>query len=998
MKSLLWLLTLFFALAFNLLAQNEKQIDSLRNAIDLAEGKAKIAAMAALFRQSVRKDPRAALRITREMEAMIRQNQWEEEKLTLWDLQVVAFQLLSQFDSLKLVAQQGIQLSLSMSNDSTLGQFYKAVGIYHEKAGSLDSAIYYYNEALTKRGANQLALYNNIGLAYNRSGSYLEGIQYLEKAIVEAQQTGNINAEAVISNNIGSAHRTIGNPERAIEFYLKSLELKEQLGDERGKLFALLNLVRVQEADENMKQYLQMGLEIAEKLQDPFFLPEFKTNQALLLLKEGKNQEGLEIGFSIYKNAQEGKNAVLMEASDILALGHINLKEYQTAKKYGLEMLALATKQQSFHHIQLGRERLLEIYKQLGEYDKYIELVEAYFPAKDSLAKKASLDQLAYLDNQLKNVEQEKEIEALNTTLEQRRIRRNWLLGVSLLIAFTLALIIYFRSRQVKAQKKLLLQEQKTAKELEKVNQELKNIDEMKTRFFTNISHELRTPVTLISTPVEQILRKHAAKLGTDVKSSLSIVRNNSKKLLSLIEELLELSRIDAGKKELETSPNEMATFFRQLFSAYETAAQLKQIDYQLEYGLEEEVHLLIDPKKMEKIINNLLANALKFTPNQGSVKLFVNQDASKQNLLVQVTDTGRGIGSEDLPHVFDRYFQTRRKDLPTEGGTGIGLALSRELATLLGGSLTVTSEQGQGSTFQLRLPADEVTPESKTDKPIVTDEQDLPIEQLVAPVVTPSLANADQQGKILIVEDNPDMQQLILSLLSEDYDCLLTNNGAEAWNLLTEQHESIKDIDLILSDVMMPQMDGYTLLNHLKNDPKWQQYPVIMLTARAAEEDKLQALRMGVDDYLTKPFSPEELLVRTQNLIHNYRQRLAFKAANPVDLHFEPTSSADQNWLKELEEATLTAIDKKLELKANHLASEMALSSRQLLRRLKSLTGLSTTEYIQEVKLQKARHLLENRTYPTMSEVAFAAGFSSASYFTTLFKKQYGKNPSEWL
>ena len=242
-------------------------------------------------------------------------------------------------------------------------------------------------------------------------------------------------------------------------------------------------------------------------------------------------------------------------------------------------------------------------------------------------------------------------------------------------------------------------------------------------------------------------------------------------------------------------------------------------------------------------------------------------------------------------------------------------------------------------------------------------------------------------------------MQKLILSLLSDTYECQVVNNGEEAWKLLQNNMPATKNIDLILSDVMMPIMDGYALLDHIKSDGYWQQVPVIMLTARAAEEDKLQALRMGVDDYLTKPFSPEELLARVANLIHNYRKRQAFKAENPevIALNLEATPSADQNWLKELEEATLSAIDKKLNLNADYLAEAMILSSRQLRRKLKTITGLSTTEYIQEVKLQKARHFLAHKTFQTISEVAYESGFTSPGYFTKVFKKHFGKGPSEW-
>lgn len=530
---------------------------------------------------------------------------------------------------------------------------------------------------------------------------------------------------------------------------------------------------------------------------------------------------------------------------------------------------------------------------------------------------------------------------------------------------------------------------------IEQQADKLQQANEMQSRFFTNISHELRTPITLIGTPIEQILQKEKEALSPQLLRSLGRVKHNTQKLNDLVEEILELSKLETGKVELQSTPVPVTRFIQQLFSAFESQAALKNIDYTLHSEVDSKSHFLLDRGRLAKIVNNLLSNALKFTPIDHSVRLELKTEAADidkalYRLILSVKDTGRGIHSADLPYVFDRYFQTAQVGLPTEGGTGIGLALSRELARLMGGELQVESDWGSGSTFMLRLNAVKK----------VTGTLELPtkaIEAATLTTITPTPKNNESLPKVLIVEDNSDMQELLLSLLEDDYNCHLANNGAEAWAILT-QEEVAATFQLVISDVMMPEMDGYTLLEHIKEAPHLQNLPIIMLTARTAEEDKLRALRLGVDDYLGKPFSPQELLARSANLIQRYHLRLQYQLEEPkVEEEVSPPS-ANQLWLQKIEQLILTAIDKKLEIGIPYLAHEMNLGDRQLLRRLKSLTGFTTNQYIQEIKLQHARRLLEQGIFLTVSEVAYASGFSTPAYFSKLYEKRFGKRPVEYF
>lgn len=538
------------------------------------------------------------------------------------------------------------------------------------------------------------------------------------------------------------------------------------------------------------------------------------------------------------------------------------------------------------------------------------------------------------------------------------------------------------RTQQIRKDKTLIEQQAK----------ELQQMDQMKSSFFANISHELRTPLTLITGPTELLTQKEKIKTDNGLKKIVQTISQNSRKLLHLVEEMLDLARLESQRIQLHEAPIPLFIFCKQLFEAYQFLASHKQIDYRFDYNLEPSFTLLADPHRLEKIINNLLSNALKFT-NQGD-QVTMKVEKTEDNVVFLVSDTGRGIPKEDLPHIFERFFQSKESALASAGGSGIGLFLSNELAQLMNGKLQVESIWGMGSTFSLAIPV-KTTPSVKS-----IPKWTLPTTKTVFPTTDNNLAvkTPENAPRIMIVEDNKELQEFIHQLLAPDYHTLPFDNGRQALDFLQNSSGNGLPVDLILSDIMMPQLDGYGLIEAVKKDIRLQQLPMVMLTAKNREQYKLRALRMGIDDYLTKPFSPLELKLRVQNLINNYREREAFRKSNlPISPDFGETVSADQTWLEELEKAALQALDKQIDLKEEYLADAMAVSGRQLRRKIKSLTGLTMGRYIQEIKLQKARHLLENKAMPTVAEIGYSCGFKSPSHFTQLFSSHFGKLPSEF-
>ena len=974
-------------------AQPPQQADSLRKVADQKEGTIKVYALFDLFGAVMNSDIEQARNVLKETEKLSRKLDFNKGKAVAMTMYCRIYQATSQFDSLYAKANESVEFSKRNNFDTTLARSQLYLGIYHEKTGGLDSAIYWYEEAELLDVLDPIFVNNNLGLAYLKLGQLEKAAVRLKSAIESAQKSGSVAVEAVISNNLGRIYAEIGDEQRAKRYYLRSIALKGQVGDERGKLFALANLTTLGTLpSEEIMGYTDQGYSIAKELNDPYFITAFAPRKANQLSKKGYHDEALALILPVYEN-YTGSNLTDEYQEVLAALSKIysRKKDYSRAKIYTLERVRFAEANGQLQALQSARSDLLKLYKKLKDYKAYSDLAPAYFATADSLHKAININQLAELENQLRDVEQEKEIALLNTALKQKETRRRWLIAIVAFIGVILTLIIYFRSRQVKTQKLLIEQEQKNARQLSETNKQLKKLDQLKTRFFTNISHELRTPITLISAPLANTLSQYKGKMEDGLETAIQLAHKNANKLNGLVEELLELSRIEAGKSKLEKEPIPIHQYLNQLFIAFDSGAMVKKINYRFDNQLIPGTYLQIDKKRFSKIINNLLSNALKYTATGGSVRLTAEMTAADK-LSISVTDTGRGISEEDLPHVFDRYFQTKNNELATEGGTGVGLALAKELAEMMDGSLSVQSEWSKGSTFTLQMTVETVEVEVEAATIAVVQQADAP-----ANVLDIQQKPATTLQKILIVEDNRDMQQLLVSLLSEKYNYVVANNGAEAWKWLQEENAKVKDISLIISDVMMPEMDGYALLEHVKQHDKWRQLPMVMLTARVAEEDKLKALRLGVDDYLAKPFSPEELFTRIENLLQRYDERKSFQKLD-IQLDFESTPSADQEWLQALEEACLKAMDKKLDITNSYLADQLIISERHLQRRVKSLTGLSVKQYVQEVRLQKARHLLENKTYNTIAEVAYASGFNTPKYFSRVYEKHYGKKVGEYF
>ena len=551
--------------------------------------------------------------------------------------------------------------------------------------------------------------------------------------------------------------------------------------------------------------------------------------------------------------------------------------------------------------------------------------------------------------------------------------------GNSTFVLFTLLFLIvnYFKTLNQKNEKALEAQKNKALEDaaiIEEQRRELEELNKFQNHFFVNISHEIRTPLTLImgnNSKVTRVAKNEGLAL---VGESAKAIDEQANKIRQIVDDVLDLAKLDIQKLNINRKPILANSFFTKIFQSFHSTFQHKDITFL--FNIEEEKCAIeIDTVFFERAINNLLTNALKYTDEGGKVVFSISK--KENHLLIKVQDTGIGIPTNDIEKIFNRFYQSDN-DINHSGGSGIGLAFSKEVIELHEGNVWVESEEGVGTIFFIELPIAEqvllqqVAPDVST---IVKEDH----------LVKQSVGDIEKVGKktILVVDDHSDMRTYIVSLLPH-YHCLEASNGLEALDIIQK-----KSVDFLITDYMMPKMDGYALITSLKKQA-WNK-PIVMLTARVDLEGKLGILRLGIDDYLTKPFHQEELQIRIENGFQNHQNRQTFN----VEIKEEIGKGEDDLFMEKLQ-SIIEKECERLDFGINDLVHAIGISQSSLYRKIKSLTGLSTNDFIREVKLQKGRALIEQKTFSTVKQVAYAVGFQKTSHFSKLYVERFGVKPFE--
>ncbi|GIV60200.1 MAG: hybrid sensor histidine kinase/response regulator [Rhodothermaceae bacterium] len=544
------------------------------------------------------------------------------------------------------------------------------------------------------------------------------------------------------------------------------------------------------------------------------------------------------------------------------------------------------------------------------------------------------------------------------------------------------------------------------ARQLADQAERLQEMDRLKRRFFANLSHEFRTPLTLIRGPVDDLLAGRLGPLDERVKAQLRVVSRNTRNLERLIAQLLDLARLEAGSLTLSARRGDLARFAEEVVAGCAPLAERRDVRLSFRAAVTP-LTADFDPDKLEKVLVNLLSNAIKFTPAGGKVQVDVEGDDAQ--VLLRVRDTGIGIPADELPRVFDRFHQVAEPSRQPHEGVGIGLSLVKELVELHGGEVLVESTAGFGSTFTVRLPRRQpgVCEDGEEPHPSLDEEPLVPAYAVEEETMPPGAGDggavpesevakredavAGERPVVLLVEDNPDVRAYLRRHLASAYRVEEAGDGYAALEAVQAQRP-----DLILCDVMMPGMDGYALCRRFKADDRFRDIPVILLTARAEEADAVEGLDAGADDYVRKPFEVGELLRRVHHLIARRRD---LQARYRRELVIRPTdvvvASEEEQFIARAREVVERYLDEP-GFTVDRFAEEMNLSRSQLNRRLSAATGLSAAALVRHLRLERAAQLLGGNG-GRVSEVARAVGFNDVDHFSRLFKAHFGVSPSEY-
>ncbi|MES2329701.1 MAG: response regulator [Bacteroidota bacterium] len=872
-------------------------------------------------------------------------------------------------DSANVYARAGLQLAEQIGDKYgealCLYRIGGGVAGYNGNMGDLVKALKIFEQFDDK--SHVAAVLDVIAGHYYNMERFDQALIYFERALGENEKIKDAFNTARTRSNLGETYGKLGNFSKALEYEIPVLQYFEKNGpiDRTGITLSNIGNAYLGLRDYNKALvYASASVRLFQSLHEDNYKLAFALS---------------DMGHIYFTAAND--NITRLHPDSLLAAN----RQQNLAKAIYYYTEAHHVHERNPHFIPTNIAlRLANALAATGQYEQAFHYYREHDALKDSLISEDTRLKVSAAETRREADLKDRQI-AINKVQEAGTKRDRWLYGIGLCLLGLVAALVWRNYISQKQANKRLGQEKEKADALaanlqeslvqkDALTAELSHAADMKTRFLANISHELRTPVTLLSGMMELM------KDRTDNKDQqLDIAYNNSRKLQYMVEEILDLSRLETSEAKMNLDNREIAPLLNRMVHAFETFIAKENLSLNYREAGTHGVCVSVDERMLEKVVNNLVYNAIKFNEPGGWIKASALLSDDGKEFIFMIANSGAGIKGEDLPHVFERFYQGNT-NTPKAEGVGIGLSLVQEFTLLMGGTVDVTSSRDLGTAFTLRFPVVSQAVQQPAVDHVITELPDKAWEQFAS------------KQTVLIVEDNAEMRYYLREVLSGKVDLAEACNGRDALDWLKENKA-----DLVITDLMMPEMNGEELITHLKNSDAHKKIPLITLTALADTKNQLNLLRLGIDDYIVKPFHAPELRARVYNLLYNQEERRRFETtpAEPDDISVE---SAEAQTFREQVTVFVLKRLRTMEVSVYDLAYELNMSERQLYRLAKNLTGCTPAQLVKEVRLQKAYELLLGGTIHKLTDVTKQVGFENPNYFARQFYERFGKRPTDFF
>ncbi len=855
--------------------------------------------------------------------------------------------------------------------------------IYLNELNNYIEALIYFKKALTlyekqnddKHIAKSLS---NIVMCYRFLDDYPEALKYSTDALKISQKIKDSTGISAAYQALGQVYLFTKDDKKALEYFQEALKISEKLNDYDNMMQCYTWIAQVyyeRNQTDKVIQYYNKVLALGKKVNSKSVMTTgYYGIASKVKWKEGKLDEALYYLDLAEKGANESYEAVIWS---LKAKIFNEKQEYIKAKEYIDKSIAYRKMTKEKELLSGNYETLSSINENIEDYKAALANYKLYKIYQDSINQDDISKTVMKYEFEKKETEiKDKQQEELN----RKALISNTvygILGTTILLIGIILYMLRLRNKKLSAEKQNLEFKHREA-------QLAIETEEFKARFLSNISHEFRTPLTLINGHLEILKKDGDAK----DKKRFDEMEYSGQRLLQLINQLLDLTKLEKNKYQLYYKKANLLNEAQNYIEAFHSLAEQRNINLTTEITESAQSKFsqndfAYSSETLASVFNNLISNSIKFTPIGGNVHSKI--DFKENKLYFSVSDTGTGIPEEDLPHIFDRFYQVVNKEKPIYEGSGIGLSIVKELALLHGGDAIAENNENGGCTFKVWLSEGEniSDAEGKLIKIPEKPTTDLYEEENQNP-------EDEEKPLILVVEDQRELRKFVVENLGNNFRFMEAENGKQGAELALEHLP-----DVVISDVMMPEMDGFQLCKTIKENEITSHIPVILLTAKSDQNDKIEGLEIGADDYLTKPFSISELTLRVKSRIRlqeNLRKKFVGNTI-PITENVSELNQRDRNFLEKLNNIVRKNIEKELS-DVTTLATEIGLSSSQLTRKLKALTGQTPANFINNIQMDIALQLLQNGD--SVSEAAWKIGFSEPAYFTKVFKKHFGFLPSE--